>query len=160
MRVLQTFRRRASPTEKTRARACARLRIERGRYHAKSGVATLAPMRVALLLLALAGALPIVPLLLCAGCGSTPTLPLPPPVASVGAPNAQGLVRVEGEANERAYVHVFNEQRDEGVVDRADDAGRFAIEIEASAGETLVIWQEDEGLSGERIERIVPEAAP
>lgn len=117
-------------------------------------------MRVALLVFALAGALTTPPLLLCAGCGSTPTLPLPPPVASVGAPNAQGLVRVEGEANERAHVYVHNAQRDEGKFDRADDAGRFAIDIEASPGETLVIWQEDEGLAGERIERIVPEAAP
>jgi hypothetical protein len=86
-----------------------------------------------------------------------PTLPLPPPVAVVGAPNAQGLVRVEGDVNERAYVHVFNQELESGRLERADDVGHFVVEIEAAPGHRLVIWQEDdEGLSGERIERIVP----
>jgi len=92
-----------------------------------------------------------------AGCGSTPTLPLPPPVALVGAPNAQGLVRVEGEAIDRAYVHVFNQELEAGRTERADELGHYVVEIEASAGHRLVIWQEDdEGLSGERVERVVP----
>ena len=114
-------------------------------------------MRPSALLLALSLALAAPAVLGSAGCGSTPTLPLPPPVASVSAPNAQGLVQVEGEANEQAYVHVFNPQLDRGRTERADQAGRFSIEIEASVGHKLVIWQEDEdGLTGERVERIVP----
>jgi hypothetical protein len=56
-------------------------------------------------------------------------------------------------------VTVFNAQRDEGVVDRADETGHFVIIVAAAAGETLVIWQEEDGLSGERVERIVPAAA-
>lgn len=96
-----------------------------------------------------------------AGCGSTPTLPLPPPVAIVGFPNAQGLVRVEGDANERAFVHVFNQDLDAGRTERADDLGHFVVDIEAAVGHTLVIWQEDDdGLTGERLEQVVPGAAP
>lgn len=93
-------------------------------------------------------------------CGSTPTLPLPPPVASVGAPNLQGLVRVEGQANEEAYVTVLNENTDTGKIGRADVEGHFAIDIAASVGDKLVIWQETDGISGERNEQIVPAPVP
>jgi hypothetical protein len=118
-------------------------------------------MRRSALLLVLAFALSAASIVGGASCISTPTLPLPPPVASVSSPNAQGLVRVEGEANERAYVHVFNQQLDRGRTERADESGRFGIEIEGSVGHTLVIWQEDEGgLDGERVERVVPPQTP
>jgi hypothetical protein len=93
-------------------------------------------------------------------CGSTPTLPLPPPVASVGAPSLQGLVRVEGQANEEAYVTVLNETTDSGKIGKADVDGHFAIEIAASVGDQLVIWQELDGISGERNEQIVPAPLP
>ena len=46
---------------------------------------------------------------LSAGCNTAPTLPLPPPVASVAKPDMQGFALVEGEVNENAYVYVFNE---------------------------------------------------
>jgi hypothetical protein len=93
-------------------------------------------------------------------CVNTPTLPLPPPVASVGAPNLQGLVRVEGQANEEAYVTVLNQTTDSGQIGRADLEGHFAIDIAASAGDQLLIWQELDGVSGERTEQTVPAPLP
>jgi len=93
-------------------------------------------------------------------CVNTPTLPLPPPVASVGAPNLQGLVRVEGQANEEAYVTVLNENTDSGKIGRADVEGHFVIDIEASVGDSIVVWQELDGVSGERTEQIVPAPLP
>jgi hypothetical protein len=94
------------------------------------------------------------------GCGSTPTLPLPPPVATVGAPSLQGLVRVEGQANDDAYVTVFNEATNDGEIQQADGEGHYAIDIAAEAGDRLLIWQELDGVPGERSSQIVPEAAP
>jgi hypothetical protein len=92
-------------------------------------------------------------------CGTTPTLPLPPPVASVGAPSLQGLVTVEGSANEEAWVTVLNTSTEEGKLGRANKLGRFAITIEAEAGDKLDVFQEVDGVSGEHAELIVP-AAP
>jgi hypothetical protein len=69
-------------------------------------------------------------------------------------------VRVEGQANEEAYVTVLNESTDTGKIGRADIEGHFAIEIAASVGDTLVIWQETDGISGERNEQIVPAPLP
>jgi len=94
------------------------------------------------------------------GCGSTPTLPLPPPVASVSAPNLQGLVRVEGQANEDAFVTVFNEDTNDGAIRRAEPDGHYAIDIAAEVGDRLVIWQELDGVPGERSTQTVPGLAP
>ncbi|MDB4990175.1 MAG: hypothetical protein JWN04_5353 [Myxococcaceae bacterium] len=93
---------------------------------------------------------------LLAGCGSTPTLPLPPPVSMLGAPDPQGLVTVQGEANEDAYVTVLNEQTDSGKITHAAANGHFSLQIAASVGDTLVIWQEADGVAGERTEQTVP----
>ena len=90
-----------------------------------------------------------------AGCGATPTLPLPPPVASVSE-SKNGLVLVEGEVLPEAYVSVFNARTDAGVITRADEEGLFAAEIEAVIGDRLSIWQERDGEVGERRELIVP----
>ena len=95
-----------------------------------------------------------------AGCSSTPTLPLPPPVVSVGAPSAEGLVAVEGMANALAYVHVLNQASDQGKIARASALGAFRIELAASAGDTLVVWQERDGDTGERSEHVVPAPTP
>lgn len=95
-----------------------------------------------------------------AGCGTTPTLPLPPPTALVGAPNLQGLVTVQGEADEDAYVTVLNEQTDSGKITHAAHDGHYTMQIAASVGDKLVIWQEREGIAGERTEQTVPGATP
>jgi hypothetical protein len=91
-----------------------------------------------------------------AGCNTAPTLPLPPPVASVNTPDMQGFALVEGEVNELAYVFVFNENRDAGVITRADESGAFSVKIRADVGDHLTIWQEFEGDVGERKESVVP----
>jgi hypothetical protein len=91
------------------------------------------------------------------GCNSAPTLPLPPPVASVSKPDMQGFALVEGEVNELSYVFVFNESMDDGVITRADDHGVFSVRIRAASGDHLSIWQEFQGQSGERKETIVPD---
>ena len=95
-----------------------------------------------------------------AGCGATPTLPLPPPVAMVGSPNLQGLVLVSGTANEDAYVMVLNERIGVGEIQLADAEGAFAIEIPAVVGDTLLLWQERDGITGERSEQTVPPPRP
>ncbi|HEY6880605.1 MAG TPA: hypothetical protein VI299_21420 [Polyangiales bacterium] len=91
-------------------------------------------------------------------CGTTPTLPLPPPIATVGAPNLQGLVLVEGQANENAFVTVFNQISEHGKIARAADDGHFAIDIEAQPGDTLSVWQESDGVESEHAEHVVPSA--
>lgn len=101
----------------------------------------------------------LVALLGLAACGTTPTLPLPPPVATVGAPSLQGLVQVEGQANDEAWVTVLNTTTEVGKIGRADATGHFAIAIEAEAGDRLDVFQEVDGLTGEHAELIVP-AAP
>ncbi len=90
-----------------------------------------------------------------AGCGATPTLPLPPPVASVSE-SKNGLVLVEGEVLPEAFVSVFNERTEAGVITRADPQGVFMAEIEGEIGDRLSIWQERDGEVGERKELIVP----
>jgi hypothetical protein len=92
-----------------------------------------------------------------AACNNVPTLPLPPPVASVGEPNVQGLVTVEGYAKARAFVAVFNERLEAGVITRADTKGFFSVDIEAGAGDLLTVWQEVDGDTGERTQVVVPE---
>jgi hypothetical protein len=94
------------------------------------------------------------------GCGNTPTLPLPPPTALVGSPNLQGLVTVAGDADDDAYVTVLNEQTDNGKITHASPDGHYTLQIEAMVGDKLVIWQEREGIAGERTEQTVPEARP
>ena len=89
------------------------------------------------LLLAALGLLPF------AGGCSTPTLPLPPPAALTATPpDADGLVTVEGEVIENAYVFCFNEITERGVIGRADEMGRFSLQVEASPGDQLSVWQE------------------
>jgi hypothetical protein len=91
-------------------------------------------------------------------CGTTPTLPLPPPVAIVGAPSLQGLVTVEGQSNDEAWVTVLNTTTEEGKIGRADKVGHFAIAIEAEAGDKLEVFQEIDGIAGQHAELIVPAA--
>lgn len=91
-----------------------------------------------------------------AACNSAPTLPLPPPVVSVGEPNTQGLVLIEGEVNARAFVLVFNERTEAGVITRADQKGHFQAELEAAVGDLLTVWQQIDDETGERKQTVVP----
>lgn len=90
-----------------------------------------------------------------AGCLG-PTLPLPPPSALVEAPDAEGFATVVGEALPGAYVLVLNLDTDQGVIGRADDAGRYRIRIRAEVGHTLEVWQMTGSDSGPHRTAVVP----
>ncbi len=88
---------------------------------------------------------------------AAPTLPLPPPTALVeGPPDASGRVVVRGLAGADAYVFALNEDRDRGVIGRADSAGAYTLEVEGSSGETLSIWQMSGTVSSALTTRIIP----
>jgi hypothetical protein len=78
-------------------------------------------------------------------------------VASVSG-SSQGLVQIEGHVGERAYVSVFNERTEAGVITRADETGFFTAELAAEAGDLLTLWQTIEDHSSERKELMVPAA--
>jgi hypothetical protein len=90
-------------------------------------------------------------------CNSAPTLPLPPPVADVGVPDMQGLALVSGEVHPLAFVFVFNERLESGVITRADEEGVFSVRVRAEPGDVLSIWQEAEGITGEPRSIAVPD---
>lgn len=90
------------------------------------------------------------------GC-ATPTLPLPPPSAlTAGPPDADGWVTVSGDVLPEAYVFCLNLDTDRGVIVRADPAGAFTLQIEASAGDYLSIFQESGADRGPPFEIRVP----
>ena len=93
-------------------------------------------------------------------CNVTPTLPLPPPVVSVSGPSQQGLVLVEGKVLPRAFVSVFNERTEAGVITRADLEGLYQAELEAAGGDLLTVWQEVSGEVGERKQVVVFDPEP
>lgn len=84
-----------------------------------------------------------------AACNTTPTLPLPPPIAIAEAPDEQGFALVRGEAKSRSYVSILNERTDQGVITRADDEGKWEARIAARIGDSLTVWQEIDGEAGE-----------
>ena len=94
--------------------------------------------------------------LFCASCNTTPTLPLPPPIASASSPDSQGFALISGQANSFAYVSVLNERTDEGVITRADQDGAFETRIQAQVGDLLTIWQEVANQVGELKQTVVP----
>lgn len=98
-------------------------------------------------------------LMLLLGCGATPTLPLPPPAAlTVVGPNSEGRLVVAGQANDDAYVTVMNQRLNRGWIGQADEQGLFELEVSGAPGDRLSVWQEIDGLEGERVELSVPSA--
>lgn len=91
-----------------------------------------------------------------ASCNTTPTLPLPPPIASAETPDEQGFALVQGEAHALSYVSILNERTDAGVITRADQEGKFKARIAAEVGDLLTIWQEVAGEIGELKQTVVP----
>lgn len=76
------------------------------------------------------------------GACNAPSLPLPPPAALLCAPDATGLVTVNGEALSDAYILCLNDVTERGVIVRANPMGRFSLQIPAEIGQTLSIWQQ------------------
>jgi hypothetical protein len=90
-------------------------------------------------------------------CTTTPTLPLPPPVASVGVPGDDGFAQIEGQVHALAYVSVLNERSEEGVITRADHDGNFKTRIAAKSGDLLTLWQDlGDGDASEQKQLTVP----
>lgn len=94
--------------------------------------------------------------LLCASCNTTPTLPLPPPLATVDVPDERGIALVQGEAEAKSYISVLNERTASGKITQADDEGTWKVEIEAQSGDPLTIWQEVDGETSEQKHAFVP----
>lgn len=91
-----------------------------------------------------------------AGCAA-PTLPLPPPVALSTPPDADGIVTVDGDALEGAFVSCLNEDTERGVIVRADaTTGAFVLRLEASPGDLLTVFQAIDTDRGPAIHLVVP----
>jgi hypothetical protein len=76
------------------------------------------------------------------GACATPTLPLPPPAMLTVSMPVDGIVTVTGEVLPDAYVYCLNLDTDQGVFLRADEMGRFTLQIPALSGHYLSVWQE------------------
>lgn len=96
-------------------------------------------------------------LLMTGACNTTPTLPLPPPTASVSSPDEQGFALVEGEAQADAYVSVLNETSREGLIVLAGEDGVYSAKIKAESDDRLIIWQTIDGETGEQKRVVVPQ---
>lgn len=78
------------------------------------------------------------------GCtaGSSPTLPIPPPLGSVSAPDIDGFVIVRGDgAIAGALVAAYNEELGAGVIGEAEPDGTFELRLRAGAGDPITVWQ-------------------
>ena len=95
-------------------------------------------------------------LLLALHCDNTPTVPVPPPeMAYVYGPDAHGFVLVTGNADQDAeeddLVHVYNADKEIGVIGRVDQDLTFEIEIRADVGDSLIVQtSRDDRLSDEK----------
>lgn len=104
---------------------------------------------IALLALGLLGA---------ASACTSRTLPLPPPnVDSVGPPNMQGLVLVQGTARENASIGIVNDRTMVGVIVTSAETGcssacAFSASVEARSGDNLRVWQFFETSSNRDVE--------
>lgn len=81
-----------------------------------------------------------------AGACLSPTLPLPPPEApDTIRPSAEreGIWQIGGNCIPGARVNLYNERTRSGVfADDTDRNGRYLLEIEAEACDTVLVWQE------------------
>lgn len=89
-------------------------------------------------------------------CDTTPTLPLPPPVAGVEAPDPAGVVTIRGQAQPRSFVAALNEARDAGVIGRADAAGDYSLQLAAQPGDAITVWQFIEADRSQVVDLVVP----
>lgn len=89
------------------------------------------------------------------GCAA-PTLPLPPPSALLAAPDQDGIVVVTGESLPDAYVFALNEERDDGVIGRADAEGLYELRLRGQTGDTITVWQMAGSERGNPVQRTVP----
>jgi len=87
-------------------------------------------------------ALGLVALLGSTGCDNTPTVPVPPPEqCAVDPPDGDGrcAVRCEGGYTARDVALVYNDNWGAGVMQETEEDGSFETQIEATAGDVLLI---------------------
>ncbi|MFI5306551.1 MAG: hypothetical protein ACHQ53_04310 [Polyangiales bacterium] len=114
--------------------------LRRQSMHRSVQMAMIAPFTVALRVTVLGLCLSFV------GCTAR-TLPLPPPeLDPLVAPNAQGLVRVAGTAQEGAAVGVLNEATNQGLIVTSTQNGcdrtcKFEALVAAHPGDSIRVWQ-------------------
>ena len=89
------------------------------------------------LLLAIGGLLALL-----GACNDAPTVPIPPPeICVVSPPDADGFCTVgcEGGNTERNVALVYNDNWGAGVMQETEEDGSFETQIEATAGDVLLI---------------------
>ena len=79
------------------------------------------------------------------GCLS-PTLPLPPPYQpSVSKVDGEGYVTVQGgagAADPGAVVYGYDQQNGHGAIDTVGGSGQYLLRMQATAGDKIIVWQE------------------
>lgn len=89
---------------------------------------------------------------------AAPTLPTPPPSASVALVGTDAVVT--GQADAGALVSCLNEDTARGVIETADTQGAFVLRLPATAGDHLSVWQDSGNGPGQLLELVVPAPAP
>ncbi len=75
-------------------------------------------------------------------CNATPTVPVPPPeFCDISPPDTEGICSVGCDAGQtdRNVALVYNSSWGAGVMQETEDDGSFTTEVEAEAGDTVVI---------------------
>jgi len=96
------------------------------------------------------------------GCNSTPTVPVPPPefcgIGPLDADAGTAVVSCEAGQTARNIALVYNDDLGHGVMQETNDAGAFSAEVEANAGDTIIIQiKYDDRLSAEVVEFVPSE---
>lgn len=94
------------------------------------------------------------------GCNNTPTVPIPPPeMTMVSPPGQDGYATVSGDpgvAEEGDIILVFNFSLNAGVMVLAAGNGSFEVDIEAEAGDRLLVQIKRDNELSEEEELFVP----
>lgn len=78
---------------------------------------------------------------LCLAACLSPTLPLPPPAKpDVGAPDENGLARLQGLAAPKVEVLAWNRRNDLIAGQVTGDDARYDFSIPAQAGDVIELW--------------------
>lgn len=94
------------------------------------------------------------------GCtaGSSPTLPIPPPLAVSSSPDADGIITIRGEgALPSALVAAYNEEIGAGVIGQAEADGSFELQLMGAPGDSITVWQRVGTETSGLLSIIVPE---
>jgi len=88
-----------------------------------------------------------------AACDNTPTVPVPPPeFCAAAVPDADGLCEVSCDSSStmRDIALVFNDDMGRGVMQETEEDGSFAVLIEATEGNEIIVqMKQDNHLSAE-----------